>query len=151
MIRPDVDTYLMGFAIHARSRSTCASRQVGAVIAKDGEIITTGYNGSPKKQPHCIDPGVGCLLSEDGRCIRSLHAEQNAITQAAKKGKPTEGATLYCTHRPCDGCGNLIVAAGIVRVVYINGAEDNWGLEVLKTAGVTVERLHNCAEIGNLK
>lgn len=141
MNRPSVDEYLMGFAVHARMRSTCASRKVGAAITQDGEIVTTGYNGAPKGHPHCIDEGVGCFLSADGRCIRSLHAEQNAITQAAKGGKSTKGATLYCTHRPCDACANLIVAAGITRVVYLEGDEDNWGIEVLRAAGVSVIRL----------
>jgi dCMP deaminase len=140
--RPEIDAYLMGFAQHALTRSTCASRQVGAVITQGGEIVTTGYNGAPRKQKHCTDPGVGCLL-KDGRCIRSLHAEQNAITQAAKKGKSTEGATIYTTHRPCDACANLIVAAGIVRVVYLDGEPDNWGHEVLENAGVVVERLRS--------
>lgn len=142
MIRPEIDTYLMGFALHASTRSTCASRHVGSAIALNGEIITTGYNGAPAKQKHCSDPGVGCLL-RDGRCIRSLHAEQNVITQAAKNGKPTAGATLYCTHRPCDICANMIVAAGMVRVVYVHGEHDNWGLDVLEMSGIVVVRIES--------
>ena len=117
-------------------RATCPRRQVGAVLVRDKRIITTGYNGSPSGMPHCTE--VGCRLHE-GHCIRAIHAEQNAIVQAALYGVSTRGATCYVTAAPCVTCANLLVAAGIVRVVYGEVHESPRRTGALE-AGVKLER-----------
>jgi len=110
---------MMEIAHVVARRSTCARLQVGAVVEKDGKIISTGYNGAPKSMPHCTD--VGCLHdhAEDGSpvlsCIRSVHAEVNALLQA---GPRAEGATLYVTHYPCKRCWPVILNAGVKQVVF---------------------------------
>ena len=122
------------------TRATCPRRHVGAVIVRNRQILSTGYNGSPPGQAHCTE--IGCLM-EDGRCIRTLHAEQNAIIQAALHGISTEGATLYCTCRPCHVCARMIVGAGIVRVVYFGPSPVGWAGEVLQGAGVELVPMDN--------
>lgn len=134
-MRPSWDRYFMEMAILASTRSTCSSRQVGSVMVRDRHVIATGYNGSPPGMSHCNDPEVGCLI-QDERCVRTIHAEQNAILQAAIHGTSTRGATIYTTHRPCDVCARLLAGAGVVRVVYMGGTPDGWGREVLEAAGV---------------
>jgi Deoxycytidylate deaminase len=131
--RPSWDEYFMRIAREVATRATCLRRHVGAVIVRDRRILSTGYNGSPPGQKHCTE--VGCLM-EDGRCIRTLHAEQNALMQAALHGVSTAGATLYGTCRPCHVCARMVVAAGITRVVFAGEAPSGWGLEVLAAAGV---------------
>lgn len=133
--RPSWDDYFLSIAREVATRSTCERRHVGAVLVRDRRILCTGYNGSPPGQPHCVDPGVGCLL-EDGRCIRTLHAEQNALTQAALHGISTKGATLYSTCRPCHVCARMVVGAGIVRVVFFGDEPAGWSRDVLEAAGV---------------
>ncbi|MBC7809169.1 MAG: cytidine/deoxycytidylate deaminase family protein [Akkermansiaceae bacterium] len=133
--RPPWDEYFMRIAFEVATRATCLRRHVGAVIVRDKRILSTGYNGSPPGQKHCNE--VGCLL-EDGRCIRTLHAEQNALMQAALHGVSTHGATLYCTCRPCHVCARMIVAAGIVRVVFAGESPEGWANEVLTAAGVEI-------------
>ena len=96
--RPSWNEYFMNVAHEVARRSTCERAQVGAVIVKDKRILTTGYNGSPRGLPHCTE--VGCLM-DNGHCVRTLHAEQNAIIVAALHGVITEGATIYITHQPC--------------------------------------------------
>ena len=128
----------MEMAFLAKKRSTCASRKVGAIMVRDRHVIATGYNGSPPGMEHCDD--VGCLLQE-GRCVRTIHAEQNAILQAALHGVSTQGATIYTTHRPCDVCSRLLAGAGITRVVYANGTPEGWGKMVLDAAGVQLCKL----------
>lgn len=138
--RPSWDEYFLEMARLARSRSTCLSRQVGAVIVVNRQVIATGYNGSPPGMPHCCDEGVGCLIVE-GRCIHTTHAEQNALIQAARRGVSTDGAEIYTTHRPCVTCANLLAGAGIIRVVYANGAVDGRVHEVLEGTGIVCEQL----------
>lgn len=133
--RPPWDDYFMRIAFEVATRATCLRRHVGAVIVRDKRILSTGYNGSPPGQKHCTE--VGCLLDE-GRCIRTLHAEQNALMQAALHGVSTHGATLYCTCRPCHVCARMIVAAGIVRVVFAGEPPEGWASEVLTAAGVEI-------------
>jgi len=123
----------MQIARDVSTRATCLRRHVGTVIVRDRRILSTGYNGSPPGQKHCTE--VGCLLEED-RCIRTLHAEQNAIIQAALHGVSTEGATLYATCRPCHVCARMIVGAGIRRVVFAGPMPEGWALEVLDSAGI---------------
>lgn len=133
--RPSWDEYFLSIAREVATRSTCERRHVGAVIVRDKRILTTGYNGSPPGQKHCTE--VGCLL-EDGRCIRTLHAEQNAIAQAALHGVHTKGATIYTTCRPCHVCARMIVGSGIVRVVFFGESPEGWAHEVLEAAGVEI-------------
>jgi len=127
------------------TRSTCLRRQVGAVLVKDKKILTTGYNGAPSQLPHCLD--VGCLREQLGippgerhELCRGLHAEQNAIIQAAYHGVSIKGATLYCTNHPCIICTKMIINAGIERVVYLDGYPDPLAEEMLKESRVKVER-----------
>lgn len=117
--RPSWDEYFMELAFAASRRSTCTRRMVGAVIVVERSIVGTGYNGSPAGAKHCIDPGVGCLkVGNQPNCHRTVHAEQNAIAQAARNGIRTNGGTLYCTDYPCHPCAKLIVSAGIREVVF---------------------------------
>jgi dCMP deaminase len=128
----------MQIARDVSTRATCTRRNVGAVIVRDKRILSTGYNGSPPGQPHCTE--VGCLMEGD-RCIRTLHAEQNALIQAALHGVSTQGATLYGTCRPCHVCARMIVGAGIVRAVFAGEMPEGWALEVLQAAGVELVQM----------
>ncbi|WP_456366222.1 deoxycytidylate deaminase [Thermococcus sp.] len=114
-IRPTKDEYFMLIAKLVSLRATCPRLRVGAVAVKDGYILATGYNGAPRGMDHCID--VGCLIV-DGHCHRAVHAEQNVIAMAARKGISLEGATLYVTHFPCDTCFKIVINAGIKEIVY---------------------------------
>jgi dCMP deaminase len=127
------------------SRSTCLRRQVGAVIVKDKKILTTGYNGAPSGLAHCLE--VGCLRDQLGipsgerhELCRGLHAEQNAIIQAAYHGISIKGATLYCTNLPCIICTKMLINAGIQRVVYAQGYTDPLAQEMWEESGVLVEQ-----------
>lgn len=122
------------------TRATCPRRHVGAVVVRDRQILSTGYNGSPPGQPHCTE--AGCLM-EAGKCIRTLHAEQNALIQAALHGTSTEGATLYGTCRPCHVCARMVVGAGIKRLVFFGPAPEGWALEVLTAAGVVLVQMND--------
>ena len=131
--RPSWDEYFMTIARDVATRGTCLRRHVGAVVVRDRRILSTGYNGSPPGQKHCTE--VGCRL-EEGRCIRTLHAEQNALIQAALHGVSTQNAILYATCRPCHVCARMIVGAGILRVVFYGPPPTGWAQEVLTAAGV---------------
>ncbi len=142
--RPDWESYFMTLAAVAATRSTCIRRQVGAVIVRDGQIISTGYNGSPKGTPHCFD--TGCLRAqlnipsgERQEMCRGSHAEMNAISQAASVGVSTAGAVLYCTHSPCAFCSKAIINAGIRRVVYLYAYPDELAERLREEAGVVSE------------
>lgn len=119
-------------------RSTCDRKKVAAIIERDGRIISMGYAGAPAGLPHCID--VGCIIDEHGGCIRTVHAEANAIAFAAKNGISTDGATLYCTMSPCLNCAKLIINSGIKEVVYKEEYRNKDGINLLKEAGVKVGR-----------
>lgn len=115
--RPSWDEYFLDIAERVSTRSTCLRLKVGCVlVADDNRILSTGYNGSPKNMPHCIDEG--CLKNDEGRCIRTVHAEINAILSVEPNQR--KGATLYCTHEPCEHCTKSIIQAGIRKVVYKN-------------------------------
>jgi len=114
-MRPDWDTYFMKIAHAVSERSTCDRAFVGCVLVRDKRILTTGFNGSPVGQPHCDEVGH---LMVDGHCVRTIHAEMNAIIQAALHGVSTKGATCYVTHFPCINCTKALINAGIVRIVY---------------------------------
>ncbi len=105
----------MNIAREVATRATCDRKHVGAVIVRERSILATGYNGSLRGLAHCDDEGH---LMEDGHCVRTVHAEANAIVQAARNGVRIEGSTIYVTASPCWGCFRLIVNAGIVRIVF---------------------------------
>jgi dCMP deaminase len=134
-VRPTWNQYFMNIAHEVAQRSTCERAQVGAVIVREKRILTTGYNGSPRGLPHCTE--VGCLM-ENEHCIRTLHAEQNAIIQAALHGVITEGATIYVTHQPCFICAKTIINAGISEIVYDKEYKDDRSLDFLQQAGVKI-------------
>lgn len=124
-------------------RSTCLRRQVGAVVVKDKNILATGYNGTPSGITHCSV--VGCLRQkldvpsgERHELCRGLHAEQNAIIQAAKHGVNIAEATLYCTNSPCIICSKMIINAGVKRIVYLEGYPDTLSLEMLRESAIEV-------------
>lgn len=137
--RPSWDEYFIGIAEQVAKRSTCPRAAVGAVIVKDRRILTTGYNGAPMGLPHCTE--VGCLMV-DGHCVRTLHAEQNAIIQAALHGVSVQGSTMYVTHQPCLNCAKMIINAGIVRVVYGGDYPDPQACAFLSEAGVALVRFN---------
>lgn len=130
-MRPSRHNTYLEMAFTLSRRGTCSRRQVGAVIVRNNHICSGGYVGSPQGQPHCIDEGVGCLIGKDGGCLRTIHAEANAIAWAAKTGQATEGGEIYCTASPCLPCAKLIIAAGITSLYYLDGYRDNTGLELL--------------------
>ena len=147
MERPSWDEYFMEMAELTAKRSTCMRRQVGAVIVKDRHAIATGYNGAPRGIMHCEDRG-GCLRQQlnvpSGQrhelCM-ALHAEQNAIIQAAAMGHGIEGGTIYITHQPCAICAKMIINAGITRIVIREGDPDELAASILDEAGLAIEKL----------
>ena len=145
-VRPDWDTYFLTIAMMAAMRSTCIRRQVGAVIVRDRQIVSTGYNGAPRGTAHCLD--VGCLREmlgipsgERHEICRGSHAESNAIAQAARMGIGTDGATVYCTHEPCSFCTKSILNAGILRVVYMHPYPDKLAVELREETDVVFEAI----------
>jgi len=141
MTRPSWEEYFMDIARLVAKRSTCIRRMVGAVVVKDKNILATGYNGAPTGIAHC--DVVGCLREklavpsgERHELCRGLHAEQNAIIQAAKHGINIEKGVLYCTNSPCVICSKMIINAGIRRIIYLEGYPDTLSLDLLKEAGV---------------
>ncbi len=116
--RPSWDQYFMKMAETVAYMGTCDRLYVGCVIVKEKRVIATGFNGSVSGLPHCDD--VGHLLSSEGRCIRTVHAEQNAILQCAKHGISTAGAVAYVTHEPCEHCTKFLIQAGINKVYFLH-------------------------------
>ena len=144
--RPDWDTYFLEIAELVSKRSTCCRRAVGSGLVRDHRILATGYNGAPSKLKHCLD--IGCLREqlkipsgERHELCRGLHAEQNAVIQAALHGVNTKGSTLYCTNHPCVICAKMIINAGVVRIVIRDGYHDKLATQMLKEAGITVKQL----------
>ncbi len=137
MERPSWDEYFMQVAFVVATRATCPRRSVGAVIVHDKRILATGYNGAPRGLAHCTE--VGCHIVA-GHCIRALHAEQNAILQAALNGVSTRDATIYVTCQPCNHCAKMIINAGIERVVFQGDYPDPFALELFAEAGVVLDR-----------
>jgi len=143
--RPSWDDYFMDIAALVARRSTCLRRDVGAVLVGERRILATGYNGAPSGLHHCLD--VGCLRERLGvpsgerhELCRGLHAEQNAIIQAALHGVSVKGAHLYCTNHPCVICVKMIVNAGIVKITYRDGYLDQMAKEMAMEAGIEVEQ-----------
>jgi dCMP deaminase len=149
--RPSWDEYFMEMAELARKRSTCLRRGVGAVIVKDNRVIATGYNGVPRGIRHCEE--TGCLRQQlnvpSGKMhelCRGLHAEQNAIIQAACMGSSIEGGTLYCTTQPCVICTKMIINAGIKRVVVKEAYPDELAQEMAAEAGLVIDVMEGAHE-----
>jgi len=141
MARPSWLEYFMGITHLVAGRSTCCRRHVGAILVKDKHILASGYNGVPSGIPHCEE--VGCLRSEKGvpsgerhELCRGLHAEQNAIIQAALYGISIKGATLYSTHLPCIVCAKMLINAQIKEIFYEEGYPDPMASKMLEEAGI---------------
>ncbi len=152
MRRPGWDEYFMDITHLVATRSTCMRRQVGAVLVKERNILATGYNGVPSGITHC--DVSGCLREklkvpsgERHELCRGLHAEQNAIIQAARHGVNIAGATVYCTDSPCIICSKMLINAGVSEVVYARGYPDELSLEMLGEAGIKF-RLHGKSNDG---
>jgi len=148
MERPDWDEYFIEMLEVVKKRSTCLRRQVAAIIVKDKRIIATGYNGAPTGIAHCLE--VGCLREERGipsgqqhELCRGIHAEQNAIIQAAVHGVSVKNSTIYITHSPCVLCGKMIINAGIKRIVYQGSYPDELSMSLLKEAGIELKHWKN--------
>ena len=131
--RASWDEYFMNIATEVASRATCDRKHVGAVVVRDKSILATGYNGSVRGLGHCDDEGH---LMEDGHCVRTVHAEANAIVQAARNGMRIEGASIYVTASPCWGCFRLIANAGIVRIVFGEFYRDQKIFDVSQKIGI---------------
>lgn len=151
--RPSWDEYFMGLAQYVGTRATCDRGRSGCVIVRDKRIISTGYVGSPPGLPHCDDVGhdMHKVINEDGtesmHCFRTIHAEQNALIQAARFGTSLEGATIYCKMVLCHVCAKLAIAAGIKRVVAEKDYQaSKLSKEMLKEAGVKLEIINNEVE-----
>ncbi len=144
--RPSWDEYFMEIVFLIARRATCIRRKVGAVIVKENQILATGYNGVPSGIRHCSEQG-GCLREQMGipsgqrhELCRGLHAEQNAIIQAAVHGSSIKGGTLYCTTLPCIVCIKMLINAGIKRVVYSEGYQDDLAKEMMDQADIIVQQ-----------
>ncbi len=134
------DQYFMNIARQVATRATCDRKHVGAVIVRDKTILSTGYNGSIRGLPHCDDVGH---LMENGHCVRTVHAEANAIVQAAKNGVAVDGADIYTTASPCWSCFRLIANAGIRRICYGEFYGDERAIEVAREIGIDLVDLSN--------
>lgn len=144
--RPSWGEYFMSITELVAQRATCVRRKVGAILVQDKRIVTTGYNGAPAQISHCLD--IGCLREEQGvpsgerhELCRGLHAEQNAIIQAAIHGVSVEGATLYCTNMPCSICSKMLINARIDRVYYKEGYADSLSSLMMSEAGIPFEQI----------
>lgn len=161
-MRPVIDTTLMALAAVWEDRSTCDRNHVGCVIARDGRAIGSGYNGAPAGLPHCDHPGwtfdsisrppgiplgtrwpSGALPLYEKGCKTAVHAEANAIAYAARHGVSVQDATLYTTLSPCYACSQLILSAGLARVVFNRTYRDSTGIQLLRSAGLIVDNINS--------
>ena len=145
MDRPDNDTYFMEMAELVARRSTCVRRQVGAVIVKDKRVLTTGYNGSPKGTKHCEE--LGCIRVTENipsgtrhEMCRGVHAEQNAVIQAAYFGISINDSTVYTTTYPCSMCAKILINAGIKEVVYSESYTDDLSKKLFDETNVVIRK-----------
>ncbi len=136
--RPSWDEYFLKLAMLASERATCPRMHCGCVVVRDRFVLATGYNGSLPGAAHCYD--VGCMVVND-HCVRTNHAEINAICQATRHGISLDGATAYVTNMPCTNCAKALVAAGIVRVVIFSDFHDTLAERFFAESGVVLERL----------
>lgn len=146
--RPPWDIYFAKIAQLVATRSTCMKRSVGAVVVREKRILTTGYNGAPQGLLHCWERPDGCLRESlkipsghRQELCRALHAEQNAILQAAACGVSLKGAEVYCTHQPCVTCGKMLINAGIKKIFFLGDYPDDLSLEMLKEGKIILERV----------
>lgn len=145
MNRPTWDEYWMQIAEYAATRSTCLRRQIGAVIVKNNQIISMGYNGAPSGLEHCDK--LGCLREQNNipsgerteQC-RAIHAEQNAIIQAARHGVSIDGATMYVTCSPCNTCSKILINSGIKEIVYLVHYPDKMADKVLEESKIKIKK-----------
>ena len=145
-VRPTWDEYFMAIVSDVASRSTCCRRKVGAILVKDKRIIATGYNGGPTGLAHCLD--IGCLREklnipsgQQHELCRGVHAEQNAIIQAARYGVDTDGSVLYCTTQPCAQCTKMLLNAGVKEIVFRDGYPDGLALDLLQESGIAFRKI----------
>ena len=136
--RPGWDEYFMKLSMIASERATCPRMHCGCVIVKDKEVVATGYNGSLPGDDHCED--VGCLVV-DNHCVRTNHAEMNALMQAAKKGHSIDGSTVYVTNMPCTTCAKALIAAGIKRVVIFSDYHDTLATKFFAKAKIEIHKI----------
>ncbi|MFH1135939.1 MAG: cytidine/deoxycytidylate deaminase family protein [Pseudomonadota bacterium] len=148
MERPDWDQYFMKITDLVASRSTCLRRKVGAILVRDKRILATGYNGAPAGLPHCLD--IGCLRQQENipsgqrhELCRAIHAEQNAIIQAARHGVSVVGATLYCSAVPCIICTKMLINAGVECIHFREEYPDAMSQEMLAQAGVKLIKVES--------
>lgn len=141
--RPTADQYFMKMALIVSERATCRRHSVGAVLMRDKIVLSTGYNGAPRKAKDCLE--LGCLRDklkiksgERAEICRAVHAEQNAIIQASSKGMDTFGSTMYCTHSPCFICAKMIVNAGVKEVVVFQKYPDTDSRKLFKEVGIKI-------------
>ena len=140
--RSSWDQYFMEIAAQVATRATCDRKHVGALLVRDRIILSTGYNGSIRGMPHCDEVGH---LMENGHCVATVHAEANAVLQAARTGVRIEGATLYTTASPCWPCFKLVANAGIVRIVYGEFYRDQRIFDVASRLGIELQSLEQAA------
>ena len=143
-IRPSWDAYFMKIAEDVASRATCIRRSVGAVIVKDKRILATGYNGVPSSISHCeeetcLRTKLNILSGERHELCRGLHAEQNAIIQAALHGVSIANANIYITHQPCSICTKMLINSGIKKYIFKDPYDDPLAMEMIKEAGIEIE------------
>ncbi|MEA4978205.1 MAG: cytidine/deoxycytidylate deaminase family protein [Methanomassiliicoccaceae archaeon] len=145
MERPSNDEYFMSMAKLVATRSTCIRRQVGAVVVKEKRVLSTGYNGAPKGSRHCEE--LGCIREildvpsgTRHELCRGVHAEQNAVVQAAYFGVSVKDASIYTTTYPCSMCAKIIINAGITEIVYGEGYPDNLSKDLLEESGLIVRK-----------
>jgi len=150
--RPSWEAYFMDIARRVATRSTCLRRAVGAVVVKNKRILTTGYNGAPSGIRHCLE--TGCLREQMNvasgqrhELCRGIHAEQNAIIQAALHGVSIQGATLFCTNLPCSICAKMVINAGIEKIIYESGYADTLSEAMLEEAGVQLLKFNQEGEV----
>lgn len=153
--RPSWETYFMEITFLVAKRSTCLRRVVGALIVKDKRILTTGYNGAPTGIKHCVE--IGCLREklnvasgENHELCRGIHAEQNAIIQAALHGVSIKNAGLFCTNLPCSICAKMIINAGINKIYYASGYADSLSGEMLSEADIEVIKVDDIKKNSDL-
>lgn len=144
MVRPSWDEYFMDIVELIKTRSTCLRRQVGALIVKDKRILATGYNGAPTGCSHCLEAGcmrekLGIPSGQRHELCRAIHAEQNAIVQAANSGTSVKGGILYVTHQPCVLCAKMAINAGIKKIIFKGEYPDELSMSMLKEAGIDVQ------------
>ena len=135
--RPEWDEYFLKLSMLASERATCPRMHCGCVLVKNKNVIATGYNGSIPGDEHCED--VGCLVVDD-HCMRTNHAEMNALMQAAKQGNSVDGATAYVTNMSCTTCAKALIAAGIKRVVVFSDYHDTLATEFFAKAQVKIDK-----------